>query len=101
MWFEVAIIASIFALGNILLGHFEEGTPKWRRVVKFFVFVAMAVFTSKTLGRPWFFLLLGTMFLVVAIIHVWLLLRCGINPLTAEPRDKYYELRGWKVERGS
>ena len=31
-WFEVALAATIFAVGNILFGHFEERTPKWRRV---------------------------------------------------------------------
>ena len=26
-WFEVALVATIFAVGNILFGHFEERTP--------------------------------------------------------------------------
>ena len=30
----VAITAFIFAVGNILFGHLEERTPKWRRVAK-------------------------------------------------------------------
>jgi len=30
MWMAVAITAIIFAIGNILFGHFEEKTPKWR-----------------------------------------------------------------------
>jgi len=33
-WFEVALAAAIFAVDNILFGHFEERTPKWRRVMK-------------------------------------------------------------------
>ncbi len=32
---------------------------------------------------------LGLMF------HFWWCRKHGIDPLTAEPRDKYYELRGW------
>lgn len=26
MWFEVAVVATMFAVGNIVFGHFEEGT---------------------------------------------------------------------------
>jgi hypothetical protein len=33
----VAVTAMIFAIGNIVLGHFEERTPKWRRVTKVFL----------------------------------------------------------------
>ena len=36
-WFDVAVITTIFAVGNILMGHFEAHRPKWRRVLKFFV----------------------------------------------------------------
>jgi hypothetical protein len=32
MWFELAVVATMFAIGNIVFGHFEEGTPKWRRM---------------------------------------------------------------------
>jgi uncharacterized membrane protein len=34
MWMAIAITAMIFAIGNILFGHFEERTPKWGRVAK-------------------------------------------------------------------
>jgi hypothetical protein len=60
-WFEIAVIATIAAVGNILFGHFEQGTPKWPRLTK-----------------------------------AWWLPKHGINGLTGEPKDKYYELRGWK-----
>ena len=28
LWFEVAIVSAVYALGNIAFGHFEEQTPK-------------------------------------------------------------------------
>ena len=31
LWIDVASTATIFALGNILSGRFEETTPKWLR----------------------------------------------------------------------
>ena len=33
-WFDVAVIMSLFALGNIFFGHFEQHKPPWRRVLK-------------------------------------------------------------------
>ena len=38
----------------------------------------------------------GGLLLLVGAIHVWWLPKHGIHPLTAEPKDKYYALRGWK-----
>ena len=96
MWFEIAVIASIFAVGNILFGHFEEGTPKWRRVFKFFLFIALTALITSTLGRLWFFAFLGLTLIFPLVIHMWWLPKKGINGWTGEPKVKYYELRGWK-----
>ena len=96
MWYEIAVISAIFAVGNILFGHFEEGTPKWRRLLKYFVFVALFVALSYFFGRRWFHIVLIALIIPMSIVHVWWLRKRGIDPWTAEPRDKYYEIRGWK-----
>jgi hypothetical protein len=95
LWFEVAVMASIFAAGNILFGHFEERTPKWRRVAKFVLVTGLAVLVAATAGRVWFFALLGLATAAFIVIHAWWLPRHGINGWTAEPKEKYYALRGW------
>ncbi|MEM0964707.1 MAG: hypothetical protein AAGJ81_00975 [Verrucomicrobiota bacterium] len=96
MWFEVALVSSLFAVGNIFFGHFEEGTPKWRRLAKFLVFLGLSLLISATIGRIWFFVFLGAMLLFVFVIHLWWLPKHGINGWTGEPKEKYYELRGWE-----
>jgi len=95
-WFEVAVIFGITAVGNIVMGHFEAGVPKWRRVLKIFLIAAMGVVISATAGRGWFFVLLGAVSTAVGVIHFWWLPKHGINGWTGEPRDRYYALRGWK-----
>lgn len=98
LWIDVAVIAGMFAVGNILFGHFEEHTPKWRRILKLFIVTGLVALISSTAGRVWSAALIGTMLVAVAIIHAWWLpKKHGINGWTAEPRDKYYALRGWKV----
>ncbi|MBL9218285.1 MAG: hypothetical protein JNG82_07345 [Opitutaceae bacterium] len=95
-WFEVAVIFGLTAVGTILMGHWEEGTPKWRRVLKPFVLAGLSVFISATAGRAWFFGFLGLLSVAVLVIHAWWLPRKGIHGWTAEPKEKYYALRGWK-----
>lgn len=95
LWFEVALICGLTAVGTIVLGHFEEGAPKWRRVLKLITINAVAVLLSATLGRAWTFGLLGLMLAAVLVIHLWWLPKHGINGWTGEPREKYYKLRGW------
>ncbi len=34
MWMAVTITAIIFTIGSILFGHFNEATPKWKRVTE-------------------------------------------------------------------
>ena len=97
VWIDVAVVALMFAVGNILFGHFEERTPKWRRVVKVFVVTGAVALISSTAGRGWSIGLMLTMLAIVAVIHAWWLPTQGINGWTAEPKDKYYALRGWKV----
>ena len=92
LWFEVAVVTTIFALGNIFMGHWEERTPKWRRALKMVVFVAIVVGLSAAFGREWAFGFLGAMCVAVLVVHAWWLPKHGINGWTAEPYDKYLEL---------
>ena len=95
MWMAVAITAIIFAIGNILFGHFNERTPKWKRVTKVVVVLAFVGIISRAAGPVWGLVPVVLMLIVAAVVHLWWLPRHGINGLTGEPRDKYYELRGW------
>ena len=97
LWIDAAVMASRFAVGGILSGHFEERTPKWRRVLKFFLMTGGIVLISATAGREWSAGVVLTLFAAVIVIHGWWLPKHGIHPLTAEPKDKYYALRGWKT----
>ena len=94
-WLEVAIIATIFAIGNILFGHFEAETPKWRRVLKVILMLALTRIVTTQLGRPWSFVFIAVPVVFAVIVHGWWLPRKGINGWTGEPKARYYEFRGW------
>jgi hypothetical protein len=96
MWFEVAVVMTIFAVGNIFFGHFEEKTPKWRRLLKIVLFLSLTLAISATLGRAWAIgLLIITATLPVLVIHGWWLPKHGVNGWTGEPKETYYRMRGW------
>jgi hypothetical protein len=100
-WFEVAVVCGLTAIGTILLGHFEAGTPKWRRVLKVILASALGVGISAAFGRGAFWASLGVVLVAVTIIHAWWLPRQGVHGWTGEPRDRYYRLRGWKFPDGT
>ena len=97
-WFELAVMFALTTVGNIYLGHFESGRPRWVRVVKMVIGGVVAVTVSATFGRGGFFVMLGLLGIMVLVIHGWWLPRRGINGWTAEPRERYYALRGWKLK---
>ena len=95
LWFEIAIVSILILLGHIFLGHFEERSPKWRKLLKYLVTVVIIISLSIFLGRTIAFIILGLAFIPVIYIHAVLLPKKGINGWTGEPKSKYYDFRGW------
>ena len=50
LWFDAAIVLALFAVGNILFGHFEEHRPKWRRLLKVVIVLTVVLGLSTTVG---------------------------------------------------
>ena len=95
MYFQLFIAATLIALGNIVFGHFERYTPVWRRILKLVLFLGITALISRFAGEAWAWLWIGGMFGVGLGFHIWWTRKHGIGVLSAEPRVKYYELRGW------
>lgn len=100
IWFDVALILFTFAIGSIFFGHFEERTPKRKKVAKVLFFSILAAALSALFGHGAVLALLAFVAIYALIIHAWYLPRHGINGLTGEPREKYYALRGWDLDAG-
>lgn len=95
LWFEIAIVSIFFLVGNIYLGHFEERSPKWRKVLKYLVTLVIILSISIFFGRTAALVVLGLTLVPVIYVHGILLPKKGINGWTGEPKSKYYEFRGW------
>jgi hypothetical protein len=96
LWFEIAVVSIIYAVGNIIFGHFEEQTPKARRVGKYMLTLILICLLSIYLGRTVAMVVLALFLLPFLYIHGYYLpKKKGINGWTGEPKSKYYEFRGW------
>jgi hypothetical protein len=99
LWFEVSIVSIIYALGNILMGQFEEQTPKIRRVGKYLLTLILICGISVFLGRNASMILLACFIIPLIYVHGYYLpKKKGINGWTGEPKSKYYEFRKWNKD---
>jgi hypothetical protein len=71
MWMTVAITAIIFAIGNILFGHINERTPKWKLVTKVVLVLAFVRVISAAAGLVWGLAPIALMLVVAAVVHLW------------------------------
>ena len=92
LWFDAAIVLGIFAVGSILFGHFEEHKPKWRRLLKLVLVLAVVLTVSASVGRIWAYALLAIPLLGAAYIHLRWLPAHGVSGWTGEPKERYLEL---------
>lgn len=96
LWFEIAIVSIIFAIGNMVMGHFEEQTPKIRRVGKYILVMTIVCLLSYLFGRPVAMIVLASMLLPLLYVHGYYLpKKKGINGWTGEPKSRYYDFRKW------
>ncbi|MFY7999395.1 MAG: hypothetical protein ACOVSW_12430 [Candidatus Kapaibacteriota bacterium] len=97
LWFDAAVIMTIFHVGNLYFGHFEEHKPKWKRLLKTAIFLALTLWLSSIGLRmvAWGIILtLGTA--LFAYVHGYWLPKHGVNGWTGEPKERYYEVIGYK-----
>ena len=92
---DVAVVATLLAVGNVAFRHFELQMPLWRRLLKVFAALAVTAVISHYFGRTGVIIAGGIAALPVIYIHAIWLPRRGVNGWTGEPREKYYALRGW------
>ena len=95
MFLELFVAAALLCVGITLFGRFGEGVPRWQRLLKIAVFLGVTALLSATAGRAWAFGWIGLTLVLGLSVHAWWTRRHGIGFLSAEPWERYRELRGW------
>ena len=90
-----AISASILQVGNIYFGRFEQETARWRRLMKLAILVGGSFLLERFAGALWSLAWIFALAIVGLTVHFWWTRKHGIDPFTAEPYEKYRQLRGW------
>lgn len=98
MAIEIGALITVFVVRYVFLRRFDAGLPLWAKSVGFALTAAVALVISAQAGRGWFFAYLAASALPTIIYHGWWLPRHGVNGWTCEPRERYFALRGRKVQ---
>jgi hypothetical protein len=89
-WLISAVLIGVLAPA---FGHFETVRPLWIRIARWLIYLTITGIIGLTAGRPWTFVWILGLPAAGAVFHIVWCRRHGINPFTAEPRDKYEQLR--------
>lgn len=92
--YEFAALFAITALGTSVFARFEVESPVWRKLLRW-VFVATVMFVSYSFVGHWAIAIVVGLGALGATLHFIWCARTGIDPISAAPRRRYYELRGW------
>jgi hypothetical protein len=94
MFLTLYIAAALHLLGALVFGHFEEKTSLARKISKVVFMQGTAALLFLVVGY-WNLVFIIGMLAIGLTFHMWWTRKNGIHPLTAEPRERYYQLRGW------
>jgi hypothetical protein len=95
MFFDLFIAVLLNLLGAYTFGPFGTNTPIIHKIVKLAFYLGLVALVSWLLGPPWGTIAAIGLLTVGLTVHFWWCRKNGIHPLRAEPREKYYRLRGW------
>lgn len=100
MALEWLLSAVVIAITTPVFGHFETVRPTWMRIVRWLAYLAITGLLASTVGRPWTLVWVIGLPAAGGVFHLAWCLRHGINPMTAEPRDRYEQLRARSGQLG-
>lgn len=98
-WFDVAVVMSIFSVGGVLFGRFEQHKHRGRRLAKVALVLSVTLLLAETAGRAAAYGVLVIPLIAAAYVHLRWLPSHGINGWTAEPYDRYLALVAQKSAR--
>ncbi len=96
MLLDLYLAGLLYSFGAVIFNRFEERTAISKRLRKLVFYHGIAALLVFTVGRPWSLLWIFGMMSIGLTFHFWWTLKHQIHPLTAEPRETYYALRGWE-----
>lgn len=91
---ELSVLLGLGLLGSEIFAPFEVETPRWRKILKWSILIAITLSSYRYIGHWALLPPIGLGSLGLVFHFVWCR-KNGIHPIRATPRRRYYELRGW------
>lgn len=92
---ELGVLLAFAIAGPAVFAAFELETPWWRKILKWTLVCVITLGAYRFMGH-WALAIPISLGAAGTTFHVIWCRRNHINPLTAMPRRRYYELRGWR-----
>ncbi len=89
---DFIIIISGWVIGNMIFNNFEKHLHWTRRTLKLIFILIFLYLINLLFGRIAIYITLIIILIGIIILHFYWFQKKGINPITAEPRDKYLKL---------
>jgi hypothetical protein len=97
MGYDLLGTAVLLGVGNIVFRRFYRRGMVGIRVVKAIATLLLVALISFWFGHLGVCLFWGAALVVLVYVHGVVLPRKGIHGITAEPRAKYFAMRGWEA----
>lgn len=91
---ELVSLFALCAVSSSVFDKFEAETPVARKLLRWLIAAALTLGPYPFVGH-WSLVPLAAFAVLGLSAHVIWCLRNKIHPLTATPRRRYYQLRGW------
>lgn len=95
VYFYLFLAVLVHTIGIIIFGHFEEKTPLNRRLFKVVIMIVGTAIGYQFIGGIGAIVFSFGLIGLGLTVHVMWCRKHNIHPLTAEPKARYYKLRGW------
>lgn len=97
-YWDLLVGVALYSIGLTIFNPFEIKTPFRKRISKFVGFMVIAAVLSLNLGKLWSMVWIVGMFVAGLSFHFYWTRKHGISFWRPDPKEKYYRLRGWKLE---
>ena len=91
---ELAVLLAIRAIGGIVFGRFDVDDAVSKKLIKWIAIDGGTVALYYLIGH-WALAVRIGLFAAATTAHFIACRREGFDPITATPRRKYYEFKGW------
>lgn len=95
-WFVLLLICVI---GKSIFSRFELETPAWRLILKWLIIIGITYSLYLSGGHSAAIgFIFGFLFLSLCVHFLWCKYH-DIHPIKASPKEKYYQIRGWSLDK--